>query len=209
MTTGLTEKLERDTEPGSKWYYNTPAYQHIIRVIAAAAKLDYKVLTRKWLTEPLGMSNTVWIERSNFPKINKITMLGLATTARDLGKLGLLLLAGGTWEQSDIIKNPELLRQMLQPSQELNPVYSHLWYANGQSQYMLPMDVEMRDGPLWPAAPEDTVAALGHLGRSLFVCPSLGLVVVRLGYATKMALAGDLNYNQKLWEQLASAAPTS
>ncbi|MBT4644159.1 MAG: serine hydrolase [Deltaproteobacteria bacterium] len=209
MTTGLDAKLEFDAKPGTKWVYNTPAYQHLIRVIAAAAKMDYVELTHKWLTQPLGMSDTAWIERSNFPKMNKVTMLGLATTARDLGKLGLLVLVSGSWEQFDIVRNPNSMWQMIQPSQDLNPAYGHLWYANGQSRYIQPPDTEIKDGPLWPAAPEDTVAALGHLGRSLFVCPSLGLVVVRLGYATKMALEGDPSFNRQLWEQLMDAAPAS
>ena len=207
MTTGLNEKLEFETEPGKKWFYNTPAYQHLIRTIAAAAEMDYQDLTREWLTEPLGMADTAWIERTGFPKMNKVTMLGLATTARDLGRLGMLVLTGGRWGKTRMINDQASFQQMIQPSQELNPAYGHLWYANGQGQFLLPMMPEKKNGPLWPAAPDDTVAALGHFARSLFLCPSLGLVVVRLGYATKMALQGDLSFNLKLWERLMTAAP--
>lgn len=207
MTTGLNEQLEVETEPGQKWFYNTAAYQHLIRVIAAAAKMDYRKLTREWLTDPIGMNDTTWLERTGFPKMNKVTMLGLATTARDLGRLGMLLLSGGRWGKIKIINDQAGFRKMVQPSQELNPSYGHLWYANGQGRFILPQENKQKDGPLWPAAPNDTVAALGLFGRSLFVCPSLSLVVARLGYTTRMALQGDPGFNRKLWQGLISAAP--
>ncbi|MBU2648174.1 beta-lactamase family protein, partial [bacterium] len=207
MTTGLNEQLEFETEPGTRWFYNTPAYQHLIRVIAAAAKMDYQKLTREWLTDPIGMEDTTWLERTGFPKMNRVTMLGLATTARDMARLGLLLLADGRWGKTRIINDQARFLEIIQPSQALNPAYGHLWWVNGQGQFIMPLETRKQDGPMWPAAPDDTVAALGHFGRSLFVCPSLGLVVARLGYAPRMALQGDPGFSRKLWEQLMAAAP--
>ncbi|MCG6909080.1 MAG: beta-lactamase family protein [Deltaproteobacteria bacterium] len=207
MTTGLNEQLEFETEPGKKWFYNTPAYQHVIRVVAAAAAMDYRTLTREWLTGPIGMNDTTWIERTGFPKMNKVTMLGLASTARDLGRLGLLVLAGGRWGMANIINDCPIFLQMVKPSQHLNPAYGHLWYVNGQRHYILPQQTSKTDGPLWPAAPDDTVAALGLFSRCLFVCPALGLVMTRLGYVPGMALQGGPGFARKLWERLIAAAP--
>jgi len=208
MTTGLNEQLAVEAEPGAKWFYNTAAYQHLIRVIAAAAKVDYRKLTREWLTDLIGMHDTTWLERTGFPKMNKVTMLGLAATARDLGRLGMLVLSGGRWGKIRIIDDQAGFRKMVKPSQDLNPSYGHLWYANGQNQFIRPPGTKSEEGPMWPAAPNDTVAALGLFGRSLFVCPSLSLVVARLGYTTRMALQGDPGFNRKLWQRLVSAAPT-
>jgi hypothetical protein len=53
---------------------------------------------------------------------------------------------------------------------------------------------------LAPAAPADMCAAQGALGRKVYVVPSLGLVVVRLGDAP----ADD--FNQRFWELLMAAA---
>ena len=39
----------------------------------------------------------------------------------------------------------------------------------------------MKEGTLMPSAPDDLVAALGGLGRKIYVVPSMGLVVSRLG----------------------------
>ena len=54
------------------------------------------------------------------------------------------------------------------------------------------------EGPLIPAAPPDTVAALGALDRRLYVSPSRQLVVVRTGAETK-----DQDFDQQLWLRLA------
>ena len=62
---------------------------------------------------------------------------------------------------------------------------------------------EVAVGPLIPTAPDDTVAAQGALGRKLYVTPSLGLVVTRLGDRP----ASD--FNTELWRLLMAAAPQS
>ncbi|MDP6717331.1 MAG: serine hydrolase, partial [Pirellulaceae bacterium] len=55
MTSGLTVRGEFAAEPGAKWLYNTRAYAKSMDVVAAAAKMDRHELTKKWLTQPIGM----------------------------------------------------------------------------------------------------------------------------------------------------------
>jgi hypothetical protein len=57
-----------------------------------------------------------------------------------------------------------------------------------------------KEGPLIPAAPADTVAALGAFDRRLYVVPSRKLIVVRTG-----AAAGDKEFDQQLWTRLTKA----
>ncbi|HEX5262378.1 MAG TPA: serine hydrolase, partial [Phenylobacterium sp.] len=55
-------------------------------------------------------------------------------------------------------------------------------------------------GQLIPAAPADLVAALGALGRKLYVVPSRKLIVVRMGQNPL-----DADFDQQLWIRLSKA----
>jgi CubicO group peptidase (beta-lactamase class C family) len=63
MTSGLTEGLGFEAEPGARFFYNTPAYAVSKSVLESTAKRPLDELTRHWLTEPLGMNETAWRQR--------------------------------------------------------------------------------------------------------------------------------------------------
>ena len=202
MTTGLTPGLEYDAAPGSKWLYNTPAYHHLLRIVAAGAGLDRNAVTREWLTGRLGMRDSRWEPR---PWAASAIATGFATTARDLARFGLLVLAGGAWDGETVIEDTKYLAEMLRPSQMLNPSYGLLWWTNGQASSMSwAIPPVTTAGTLIPAAPDDLVAAQGARDRKLYVVPSLELVVSRLG--DDGSLAGS-SFNDAFWERLMEAAP--
>jgi len=202
MTTGLTPALEHDAAPGSKWLYNTPAYHHLLRIVAAAAGLDRNAVTREWLTGRLGMRDSRWAPR---PWAASAIATGFATTARDLARFGLLILAGGSWDGETVMEDTEYLEEMLRPSQALNPSYGLLWWTNGQASSMSwAIPPVATGGALIPAAPADLVAAQGARDRKLYVVPSLDLVVSRLG--DNGSREGS-SFNDAFWERLVEAAP--
>ena len=202
MTTGLTPGLEHDAPPGSKWLYNTPAYHNLLRIVAAAAGLDRNEVTREWLTARLGMDDSRWEPR---PWANSAIATGFATTARDLARFGLLILAGGTWNGETLIDDTAYPAEMLRPSQSLNPSYALLWWVNGQTSSMSwAIPPATTAGTLISAAPADLVAAQGARDRKLYVVPSLDLVVSRLG--DNGSRDGSL-FNDAFWERLMEAAP--
>ena len=204
MTTGLTPALEYDAAPGTKWLYNTPAYHHLLRMVATAAGLDRNGVTREWLTGRLGMRDSSWEPR---PWANSAIATGFATTARDLARFGLLVLAGGTWNGETVIEDTAYLEEMLRPSQSLNPSYGLLWWANGQTSSMSwAIPPVTTSGTLIRAAPADLVAAQGARDRKLYVVPSLDLVVSRLG--DNGSREGS-SFNDAFWERLIEAAPGS
>ncbi|NJN05292.1 MAG: hypothetical protein HC814_01230 [Rhodobacteraceae bacterium] len=88
----------------------------------------------------------------------------------------------------------------MKPSQKLNPSYGYLWWLNGQAEVARGAGGRVK-GPLIPAAPPDLVAALGAVDRKLYVVPSLGLVVTRLGNSAGAAFQNDF------WKLLKEAAP--
>ena len=118
--------------------------------------------------------------------------LGFATTPRDLARFGLLILAEGKWGEKPILEDREYLRAMLQPSQQLNSEYGYLWWVNAKSH-------------LVPGAPTDLVAAIGNMERIMYVAPSLGLVVVRLGDSPDVR--GNSTFRLEFWRRLMAAAP--
>src|ERR1041385_1808206 len=63
MSSGLTEKLTFEAPAGTKFFYNTPAYAIMKPVLEKASGKKLDEITRVWLTEPAGMSDTLWRQR--------------------------------------------------------------------------------------------------------------------------------------------------
>ena len=200
MTSGLDPDLAYAAPPGSTWLYNTPAYHALMRVVEAAAGLDRNTITSQWITGPMAMSNTRWTAR---PWADAAIGTGLSTTARELARFGLMIQAGGFWGDREIIGDQAFLQNMLQPGQTLNPAYGYLWWINGQPFSLAAGARATRnEGALIPAAPPDLVAMQGAMDRKLYIVPSLGLVISRLG-----AAGGDdaASFNDAFWQALMAA----
>ena len=73
---------------------------------------------------------------------------------------------------------------------------------------MVPGSQLVLPGMLFPHAPADVYAALGKNGQFLNVCPSQGLVFVRLGNAPDNSLVPFL-LNDQIWEKLNAVLCTS
>lgn len=202
MSSGLATDFSFAAEPGVLWLYNTPVYHSLMRVLVAATGLDRQTLTQTWLGEPLGLTHTSWTDR---PWANSDIAVGLSTTARELARLGLMIMADGEWAGEKVIRDSAYLAAMLNSSQQLNPSYGYLWWLNGQEFYRATTSTARRiEGQLIPEAPEDLVAMQGALDRKLYIVPSLNLVVARLG---SNGVAGGRSFNSAFWEALMDAAP--
>lgn len=200
MSSGLKEDLSAESAPGARFFYNTPAYAVLKRVLEGASRRTLDELTRQWLTEPLAMGDTAWRRRP--PALADVgNPTGLVTTPRDIAKLGQLLLDGGLAPGGRRVVSRAQLDAMLEPT-ATNPAYGRLWWLNGGGHaHLAGAGAPRREGPLVPAAPADLVAALGAHDRKLFVVPSRQLIVVRTGQA-----APDRDFNQQLWLRLMKAA---
>ncbi|HIF34285.1 MAG TPA: class C beta-lactamase-related serine hydrolase [Planctomycetaceae bacterium] len=203
MSSGLNDKLEFITRPGTKWKYNTSAYSQTLRTIAAASGKSPNELTGEWLTNHLGMKDSRWVERPGAKLNLAANPYGFATSARDLARFGLLMVAKGRWNDRTLLADQDYLKAALAPSQTMNPSYGFLWWLNGQeSRVRGALRVK---GPLIASAPPDLVGAFGALGRKCYVVPSLDLVVTRLGDSP--TLVGKANFDREFWRLLMEAAP--
>ena len=180
MTSGLDTRLRYSAPAGTKWLYNTAAYSRSLVCVAKASKMKPEELTRKWLTAPLGMQDSRWAVRAWLPLRPDVNNLGFTTTARDLARFGLLMLARGNWDGKNVLADKDFLRAATSPSQKLNPSYGYLWWLNG-GPFLLRGAGTRKTGRLLPAAPRDMFAAQGKLNRRLYVLPGQQLVITRLG----------------------------
>ena len=207
MTSGLNDSGGYQAAAGQTWRYNTGMYSKLIGVLEKAHGSDIETLTTEWLTRPVGMSDSKWVRRTWSAGNDAANSIGFATTPRDLGRFGLLVLAKGSWNGRDLLHNSNYFGRMLKASQDLNPSYGLLWWLNGQARVQHPADAKARPGSLVPSAPRDLVAAEGAMDRKLYVVPSLGLVVTRLGAPTGTNPSLDLKWDDEFWKLLMKAAP--
>ena len=200
MNSGLATDMSYAEGAGEAWLYNTPAYHYVMRILETVTGHDRNQLTAEWLTRPLGMKHSSWTPR---PWADAAIGSGFSTTARELARFGLMIQAGGRWHDRQIVEDATYLKEMLSPSQHLNPAYGFLWWLNGQD-FTLGAGASARraDGPLIPSAPNDLVAMQGALDRKLYLVPSLDLIVVRLGAAGN---ANGSGFNNTFWSALMAA----
>lgn len=198
MSSGLKDTFAYEAPPGTRFLYNTAVYAITKKVLTAASKLPLDEITRRWLTEPLGMKNTAWRQRpAALAGVGNNT--GLVTTPRDIAIFGEMILAGGVAHNGTRVISASSLKALFARSC-CNPAYGRLWWLNG-GDYVFGPDSQ-RQGPLIPAAPPDLVAAFGYLDRRLYVVPSLKLIVVRNGAAPT-----DKGFDQALWLRLMRVLP--
>ena len=196
MTSGLSDRGVFEHKAGTKWRYNTPVYARSVDVVATAAKMDRHELTRKWLTLPIGMADSTWASRGAVgAQIGNA--FGFATTARDLARFGLMVLAGGRWGHKTILADQQYLKEATTTSQKLNPHYGYLWWVNSNAN-------DPKQALRVATAPQDIFSANGALNRRCFVVPSLQLVVTRLGDQPAVRRNG---FDRQMWKLIMEAAP--
>jgi CubicO group peptidase (beta-lactamase class C family) len=197
MNSGLTESLNYEAPAGTKFFYNTPAYAILLPVLEKVSHETLDRLTRRWLTEPLGMSDTLWRRRNGgFGRAGNVT--GLFSTPRDMARLGQLVLDEGRSSDGRRVISAGQLTALFQPS-TTNAAYGRLWWLNHPT---LSSGSLTGHAALIAAAPADLVLARGAHDRRIYILPSGKLVVVRTGQA-----APDERFDQQLWLLLMKAAP--
>lgn len=216
MTTGLSEKLSLEAEPGTAWRYNNRTYHIIKNGLERVTGLAIDDFSREVLWAPLGMADTRWEPRVAPPgQPRNVFAFGpadapfsaLLSSGRDMARFGLLVLRGISWGGTSLVRDTAYLDAALKPSQDLNPSYGHLWWLNGQSAVMRPIAGPRIDGWLIPKGPRDLVCALGAGDQKVYVVPSLDLVVVRLGGAAGEVSAAGSSFDSELWSLISEAAP--
>lgn len=157
-----TRSAPMDHAPGTKWDYNNTGLSLLSPVFHKATGKQIDDFLGERLFGPIGISRDDWMwERREGLAL---PYSGCHTTARSLGRIGLMVLHHGDWNGKQIVP-AAWLKESIAPSQELNKAYGYLWWNNTTNRF--------------PEVPGDAYAALGKWDNNIFICPSLDLVVIR------------------------------
>lgn len=151
-----------DHAPGTKWDYNNTGLALLSPVFQKATGKQIDEFLNDGVFRPIGIrsDDLTWESREGFA----LPYSGCHTTARSLGRIGLLVLHQGEWNGQQLVR-AEWLKESIAPSQELNKSYGYLWWNNSTNK--------------WPNVPKDAYAALGKWDNNIFVAPGLDLIVIR------------------------------
>lgn len=144
--------------PGTAWTYNGGATAVIAHLIAKGAGRPIDDYARDKLFGPLGITEFDWARGADgVPSAAS----GLRMTIHDLGKIGRMMMAGGTWEGRQIVPQ-SWVALSLTPHAEPEPGirYGLFWWLSGEG-----------DPPYW-------AAGFGNGGQRLFFNKGSELVVV-------------------------------
>ncbi|MCX6140853.1 MAG: serine hydrolase [Candidatus Kapabacteria bacterium] len=202
MTTGLEGRVADDNckdpscltykaAPGTLWDYYNAGYLLLQDVVAKASGLSYQQYYARNLATRTGMGG-LWIDGVLYSK------------PRAMARFGLLLLAGGVWNGDTILHDQEYLHAMKNTSQDLNKSYGYLFWLNGKGSYMQPGVPFVYNTDLIPAAPDDLYSGLGKNDQKVYVVPSQGLVVVRMGDKAKDAVLAVSGFDNELWQYISA-----
>jgi CubicO group peptidase (beta-lactamase class C family) len=204
MASGLNDSLQAVVQPGTRFYYNNPAYYQLFAVVTRASGQDINTATRTRLLTPLGMGGN-WRLNIDTGEPGFI----FSCTARDMARFGLLQLAHGRWDGARVVDSAWTV-QMRRQGPPDNGAYGLLWWLNGSNGYRLPGPylLPTQPGMLVPSAPSDLIAALGKGDKKIYVVPSLDLVVVRHGAEADVDGGSPLAlsaFDEQLWQRLRAA----
>lgn len=153
--------------------------------------------------DPIGVGTSAWSTRGQAKDSKGMLVDSLDMNARDMARVGLLVMHGGKWQDKVIVPSA-YMEDATAPSQTLNPSYGFLFWLNGQSSALLP-PAQPHAGSLMPSAPLDLVAALGANDQKIHASPAAKIVVTRQGAAAGGAALAATGWDEELWQKLSAA----
>jgi CubicO group peptidase (beta-lactamase class C family) len=154
------------TEPGSKWNYNGGATAILGHLIAQGTGQPLFNYAREKLFKPLGITEVQWVGGTN-GEVSAAS--GLRMLPRDFAKIGQLVLNNGRWGDKQVVpaqwlKQAHTPHAVVQPARGEEPKidYGYQWWL-------------VNHGTEQP-----WTVARGNGGQTIFVVPSLNLVVATM-----------------------------
>lgn len=146
--------------PGQAFFYNTGALTLVSAIVRKATGHPLDEFARTALFEPLGITSFEWSRVEGDSDAGG----GLRLRPRDMAKIGQLVLAGGRWNDRQIVPKAWIETSTAPKLKATDrQSYGYLWWL-GQS----PLNGRKVD---W-------IGALGRGGQSIRIVPELDLVVV-------------------------------
>src|SRR6266704_2727761 len=152
--------LPATAPPGQEYFYNTGALTLMSAIVRKATGRTLDEFARETLFQPLGITSVEWVR----VKGDSDAGGGVRLRPRDMAKIGQLVLAGGRWNDSQIVSKA-WIDTSTAPKIEATggQFYGYLWFL-GRSLHN-GREVHWAGG-------------LGRGGQSIRIVPGLDLVVV-------------------------------
>ncbi|MGL3107688.1 serine hydrolase domain-containing protein [Bradyrhizobium sp. BR 1432] len=151
--------------PGRQFFYNTGALMLVSAIFRKATGQPLDEFARGALFEPLGITSAEWTRYRGYTDAGG----GLRLRSRDMAKIGQLVLAGGRWNDRQIVSKAWIDASTAEKIKGTDDQsYGYLWWR-GQAR--------LNHGKV------NWIGALGRGGQSIRIVPELDLVVaVTAGY---------------------------
>jgi CubicO group peptidase (beta-lactamase class C family) len=152
--------LPATAPPGQEFFYNTGALTLVSAIIRKATGRPLDEFARETLFEPMGIAGVEWSRIKGDSDAGG----GLRLRPRDMAKIGQLVLAGGRWNDRQIVSRGWIETSTAPKIEATGGLfYGYLWWLgrsllNGREVH-------------W-------VGALGRGGQSIRIVPEFDLVVV-------------------------------
>ena len=121
----LALAAELMANPGEYWFYSNKATNLLAGVVERASGRKLDAYVAEVLLRPLCITEAEWAFRDKAG--NPYGMAGLTLHARDLAKIGQMMLDGGTWQGTTVLPR-EWIKASVAPSQRFDPRYGLLWW---------------------------------------------------------------------------------
>jgi len=156
-------------EPSKRWVYCGGATALLAQIIERGTNKTLHAFARETLFDPLDIGPTEWLTDE---KGEAIAASGLRMTPRDLARIGVMMLRGGTWGDRRIVP-AQWIERSTTPMVDVDETrqYGYHWYL-GKFAFTAVT------GPRWGRSRlERFWSAIGNGGQRLFVFPGLDLGV--------------------------------
>ena len=180
-------------DAGTRWAYHNAPYTILDKVVENASGQSYNAYFQAKIKDKIGM-NGLWLP-SGYNNV-------YYSTPRSMARFGLLMLNKGKWNTTAVLSDSNYFNAQVNSSQTINNSYGYLTWLNGKSSHMLPTTQFVFNGTLILNAPEDMYAALGKNDQKIYVVPSQGLVVIRMGNDAGNVQLAVSSFDSELWGKL-------
>ena len=165
--------------PGTSGIYSNDTSNMLAELLTIKFNEDLYPLMKRRVMDPIGASPSDWAWRNNAYRADTVNGLksrefasGITITHRASARIGYLYLREGNWNGRQIISK-EFIREAIRPTTLPAPwpYYAFYWGSNA--------------GGTYKEIPSDSYWALGLGDSFVLFCPSLDIVLVRLGVGSK------------------------
>lgn len=200
MNSGLDDNLGDGVSPsnlkyiadaGERWAYHN-VYVKLQDVIEKSTNQPFTSYFNLKLRDKIGMTG-FWRNTGDLSVY--------WSNSRSMARFGLMILAEGKWNDTQIISKNFLI-EATNTSQQINKSYGYLWWLNGKSSYHLPQSQFEFQGSLIKNAPTEMFAALGKSDQKIYIIPSKKLVIIRMGDAASNSNFALSTFDEDLWRKI-------